>query len=144
MYCLFANALGSKHIKQFSPYQLSYNVLFEDSLNGELKKWYTSRVDEISKKTGIDAILDDIDFMKNYRDIYKEPVIYLCKIMKERVPSQEKIEQDIYEMLVKVKEENTLHSPAVRAFKKIGPNNPCPCGSGRKFKKCCRGKGLYD
>lgn len=144
MYCLFANALGSKHIKQFSPYQLSYNVLFEDSLNGELKKWYTSRVDEISKKTGIDAILDDIDFMKNYRDIYKEPVIYLCKIMKERVPSQEKIEQDIYEMLVKVKEENTLHSPVVRAFKKIGPNNPCPCGSGRKFKKCCRGKGLYD
>ena len=75
MYCLFANALGSKHIKQFSPYELSYNVLFEDSLNDELKKWYTSRVDEISKKTGLEAILDDIDFMKNYRDIYKEPVI---------------------------------------------------------------------
>jgi uncharacterized protein len=22
---------------------------------------------------------------------------------------------------------------------KSGPNDPCPCGSGRKFKKCCRG-----
>lgn len=22
---------------------------------------------------------------------------------------------------------------------KVGPNDPCPCGSGRKFKKCCRG-----
>ena len=21
----------------------------------------------------------------------------------------------------------------------VGPNQPCPCGSGRKFKKCCRG-----
>ncbi|MGA9652798.1 MAG: SEC-C metal-binding domain-containing protein [Polyangia bacterium] len=21
----------------------------------------------------------------------------------------------------------------------MGPNQPCPCGSGRKFKKCCRG-----
>ena len=21
---------------------------------------------------------------------------------------------------------------------KIGRNDPCPCGSGRKFKKCCR------
>ena len=27
---------------------------------------------------------------------------------------------------------------------KIGPNDPCPCGSGKKFKKCCRGKGIYD
>jgi len=25
--------------------------------------------------------------------------------------------------------------------KKIGRNDPCPCGSGKKYKKCC-GKGL--
>jgi uncharacterized protein len=24
---------------------------------------------------------------------------------------------------------------------KIGRNDPCPCGSGKKFKKCCEGKG---
>jgi uncharacterized protein len=24
--------------------------------------------------------------------------------------------------------------------RKVGPNDPCPCGSGRKFKKCCMGK----
>ena len=24
-----------------------------------------------------------------------------------------------------------------RAIAKIGPNDPCPCGSGRKYKKCC-------
>lgn len=28
--------------------------------------------------------------------------------------------------------------------KKIGVNERCPCGSGKKFKKCCRGKGIYD
>lgn len=27
---------------------------------------------------------------------------------------------------------------------KPGANAPCPCGSGKKFKKCCRGKGIYD
>lgn len=27
--------------------------------------------------------------------------------------------------------------PYTRAAKKIGPNDPCPCGSGRKYKKCC-------
>lgn len=31
-----------------------------------------------------------------------------------------------------------------RAHKKVGPNEPCPCGSGKKFKKCCRGNGRYD
>ena len=34
--------------------------------------------------------------------------------------------------------------PYVRMHKKIGANDPCPCGSGRKFKKCCRGNGKYD
>ncbi|MBR2259845.1 MAG: SEC-C domain-containing protein [Blautia sp.] len=32
----------------------------------------------------------------------------------------------------------------VREKKKIGRNDPCPCGSGRKFKQCCMGKGIYD
>ncbi len=28
-------------------------------------------------------------------------------------------------------------SPAVNPYKDIGRNDPCPCGSGKKFKKCC-------
>lgn len=31
-----------------------------------------------------------------------------------------------------------------RTHKKIGRNDPCPCESGKKFKKCCLGKGIYD
>jgi uncharacterized protein YchJ len=27
--------------------------------------------------------------------------------------------------------------PAVNPFKAVGRNDPCPCGSGKKFKKCC-------
>lgn len=27
--------------------------------------------------------------------------------------------------------------PFVRAQPKTGPNEPCPCGSGKKYKKCC-------
>ena len=26
---------------------------------------------------------------------------------------------------------------AINLFKAVGRNDPCPCGSGRKFKKCC-------
>ncbi|HQH62299.1 MAG TPA: SEC-C metal-binding domain-containing protein, partial [Clostridiales bacterium] len=25
----------------------------------------------------------------------------------------------------------------VRKGKKVGPNDPCPCGSGKKYKHCC-------
>ncbi|MBQ2091575.1 MAG: SEC-C domain-containing protein, partial [Clostridia bacterium] len=27
--------------------------------------------------------------------------------------------------------------PVVRKGNKVGPNDPCPCGSGKKYKKCC-------
>ena len=39
------------------------------------------------------------------------------------------------------------HHPLLKGtqkHRKIGVNEPCPCGSGKKFKKCCRGKGVYD
>jgi SEC-C motif-containing protein len=29
------------------------------------------------------------------------------------------------------------HRPVVRQAPKAGRNDPCPCGSGKKFKKCC-------
>lgn len=32
----------------------------------------------------------------------------------------------------------------MRQAAKIGANAMCPCGSGKKFKKCCRGKGIFD
>lgn len=31
-----------------------------------------------------------------------------------------------------------------RKSKKIGANELCPCGSGKKYKKCCRENGIYD
>ncbi len=30
-----------------------------------------------------------------------------------------------------------VQAPFVKAEPKIGRNDPCPCGSGKKFKKCC-------
>jgi hypothetical protein len=34
-----------------------------------------------------------------------------------------------------------LPAPVQRAAPKVGRNDPCPCGSGRKFKKCCERNG---
>lgn len=33
--------------------------------------------------------------------------------------------------------EHEVQEPVRRAEPKVGRNDPCPCGSGRKYKKCC-------
>ena len=35
------------------------------------------------------------------------------------------------------KDDSAVKKPAQRAEKKIYPNDPCPCGSGKKYKQCC-------
>ena len=37
--------------------------------------------------------------------------------------------------------DDTVKSSPVRKGNKIGPNDPCPCGSGKKYKKCCGAPG---
>ena len=36
--------------------------------------------------------------------------------------------------------DKTVKQQPVRSNKKAGPNDPCPCGSGKKYKKCCMQK----
>ena len=36
--------------------------------------------------------------------------------------------------------DGTVKQQPVKAQKKAGPNDPCPCGSGKKYKKCCMQK----
>ena len=36
--------------------------------------------------------------------------------------------------------DKTVKAQPVRNTSKVGPNDPCPCGSGRKYKKCCMQK----
>ena len=35
------------------------------------------------------------------------------------------------------RDDSVANAPVKRAGKKIQPNDPCPCGSGRKYKHCC-------
>jgi uncharacterized protein len=44
---------------------------------------------------------------------------------------------DCLEILNAARLTTQSRSPALRPGPKIGRNDPCPCGSGKKFKKCC-------
>ena len=41
------------------------------------------------------------------------------------------------------REESSSHTPKRREVRKIYPNDPCPCGSGKKFKNC-HGREVYE
>ena len=61
-------------------------------------------------------------------DIHEETVKILLKIEVKQTPKMERENQNLMT--------NSKNVPA-KAGKKVGPNDPCPCGSGRKFKHCC-------
>lgn len=66
----------------------------------------------------------------------------------EQFPEEAKIFAEICEQRAEAKEkgkrltpmfldsENPFNQP-ITTDKKIGRNDPCPCGSGKKYKKCC-------
>jgi uncharacterized protein YecA (UPF0149 family) len=37
---------------------------------------------------------------------------------------------------------SSFYVPERNIFRKVGRNDPCPCGSGKKFKKCCLASSL--
>ena len=82
------------------------------------------------KKAGLEMFEDMTAKME------EEIVSLLMHVNVERAPRRE--EQKI-EM---VTNRNGGASPAAKAVKagSVGRNDPCPCGSGKKYKECCMGK----
>lgn len=54
--------------------------------------------------------------------------------MFEQGAEQQFSEKDLKKLVRKLESEDTVHTT------KIGRNDPCPCGSGKKYKKCCLNK----
>ncbi|MCG8572964.1 MAG: SEC-C domain-containing protein, partial [Spirochaetes bacterium] len=64
---------------------------------------------------------------------------------------KKKKHSQLYQLLKKIYQQDTLslfQSVTKSLFrpygKKIGRNSPCPCGSGKKYKKCCLNKKRYE
>ena len=55
-------------------------------------------------------------------------------------PAQEVKRQKVAKETGTSAPDKTVKKQPVRSEKKAGPNDPCPCGSGKKYKKCCMQK----
>ena len=97
---------------------------FLDGINTSLKNEID--LDSVDHDTEITL---DIDFEKLLFNMYeaKAPWLYELPQWEEVLPAERR--QEIYH--------EWKASKVFVAEKKVGPNDPCPCGSGKKYKKCC-------
>lgn len=79
--------------------------------------------------------IESIDYVRmNYPVIYKLKGTFLNKLLNNRIYSPVKPDSDSGYI-----EDDNAPGTLIRVDK-IGRNDPCPCGSGKKFKKCCMNK----
>ena len=72
--------------------------------------------------------------------IQEDTVRMILRVMPER-----KIEREQVAKITGTNKDDTVAAgPKKRATKKIQPNDPCPCGSGKKYKFCCKDSGKYE
>ena len=97
---------------------------FVDGINESLKNSYDlEKVDENTE------LVFDIDLENLYFNMLDAKADYLYTLPQwDGIFSQEKRAEI---------EKNYKDSKIVRNENKIGRNDPCPCGSGKKYKKCC-------
>lgn len=110
--------------------KLGFNADTMDIFVGFLDGIQTSLNKEIDVKTVDDETQIDLDinYEKLYYNMRDAKATWLFKL-----PSWKKVLPDdkAAEIAREYRDANIAHS------EKIGRNDPCPCGSGKKYKKCC-------
>ena len=85
---------------------------------------------------------EGVDMFEAMNDAIKEEIVR--RVFLVRIKTNEEIKR---QRVAKVTGEGAggdktvKRQPVVKKIK-VGPNDPCPCGSGKKYKKCCRDKDL--
>lgn len=97
---------------------------FVDGINDSLKNPYDLETLDVSSK-----LVLDVDLEKLYFNMLDAKAEYLYTLPQwEGIFSVEKRKEI---------QKNFRDSKIVRNENKVGRNDVCPCGSGKKYKKCC-------
>jgi preprotein translocase subunit SecA len=84
------------------------------------------------QKEGYEMFMDMINRIK------EDTIEKLCIVRIQREEEIEQMREDASQDYIMSRGEQTAAVSTVkRDAKKVGRNDPCPCGSGRKYKKCC-------
>ena len=118
--------LTGTHAELSDRFQMSVEEFagFIDGINTSLKK-------EVNlEKLGVDsAVKMEIDFEKLYFNMHKAKANWLYTLKEWEPVLNEEKRKDIAK---EYRQSNIFVREA-----KVGRNDPCPCGSGKKYKACC-------
>jgi preprotein translocase subunit SecA len=104
--------------------ELKYMVGFLDGINESLKE--ANPIEEMTEDTVVSL---DIDLEKLYYNMVEAKADWLYELPAwDNLLTAER-RKELYREQKK--------SGTIVKGKKIGRNDPCPCGSGKKYKKCC-------
>ena len=84
---------------------------------------------------------EGFDMFEAMNDAIKEEIVRRIFTFRLKTDEQVKRERVAKETSTGGSDGTVKRQPVVKKVK-IGPNDPCPCGSGKKYKKCCRDKDL--
>lgn len=82
--------------------------------------------------------IEGFDMFQAMMDSIMEDVLYyMFRVSYSRAEEREVEEKKQQEVYYNRSDDGDKAQAPVRAEEKAGRNDPCPCGSGRKFKRCC-------
>jgi len=107
-------------------YEVSIPVMtgFLDGINDSLAE--ENPIETMDESTEVNLIFDKEKLYKNMVGAQAD-WLYELPQWEEIIPEERR-----KELYIEQKQSGTI-----RKDKKIGRNDPCPCGSGKKYKKCC-------
>ena len=77
------------------------------------------------------AAYDMFEEMSNH--IQEDTLKILYRVRIETEAKREEVQKPMFTN----KDDSAVKQPKKRAEEKVGRNDPCPCGSGKKYKQCC-------
>ena len=105
--------------------QLNYMVGFLDGINDSLKT--PNPIEEMTEDTEVSLAFDKELLYKNMVGAGAD---WLYGLPEWEAIFDEDKRKELYH-------EQKVAGTVKREGKKVYPNDPCPCGSGKKYKKCC-------
>lgn len=102
-------------------------VAFLDGINDSLKDGIDNDIENLSEDSKVSL---DYDTTKLYKNMVAAQADWLYGLEEWEAIFDEDTRKALYK-------EQKKSTTFVREGKKVGRNDPCPCGSGKKYKKCC-------
>lgn len=141
-YATFTEIFSNPNFEEIKGYKDCVLLYLEDDAISPLPFVKVTTENETNSIKVFEAVLEQENFsiekdFDNLMKAYKYDYIYNNKVSQTVIYDQSKAFKDLLEEYESLAEDLSVMTDE---FTRIGRNDPCPCGSEKKFKKCCLNK----